>query len=65
MTVGERIIMNYSSRIKNVAPAKNSQGPVQYKIAADVLESIERESPLHGLVIRSLVKQGEWVVVDL
>jgi len=35
-----------------------------FKVARDVLDAIERESPLHGLVGRVLINKGKMVVVD-
>ena len=54
-----------ASPLKN-APTKepNPPGAEPFKVARDVLDAIERESPLHGLVARVLINKGKMVVVD-
>lgn len=56
--------MSYTSNIKKLAPEEPPQGAVPYKVARDVLDAIERESPLHGIVARSLIAKGKMAVID-
>jgi len=39
-------------------------GAEPFKVARDVLDAIERESPLHGIVARSLIAKGKMQVVE-
>jgi hypothetical protein len=55
----------YTSSIKN-APHQDptEPGAEPFKVARDVLDAIERESPLHGLVAKVLINKGKLQVVE-
>ena len=54
-----------TSPLKNAPHQEPTQpGAEPFKVARDVLDAIERESPLHGLVGRVLINKGKMVVVD-
>lgn len=55
----------YTSPLKN-APHQDptEPGAEPFKVARDVLDAIERESPLHGLVARVLINKGKLQVVE-
>jgi hypothetical protein len=55
----------------STSPLKNAphQDPTEpgaepFKVARDVLDAIERESPLHGLVAKVLINKGKLLVVE-
>lgn len=55
----------------SASPLKNAPhqepthpGAVPFKVARDVLDAIERESPLHGLVAQVLINKGKMQVID-
>jgi hypothetical protein len=51
--------------LKNPAPKETQPGAVpKYRIERDILESIEKESPLHGIVARAKIKKGDWELVE-
>jgi hypothetical protein len=63
----EKIWMSYCSTpsLKNAPTTEPYQsGAESFKVARDVLDAIERESPLHGIVARSLIAKGKIQVVE-
>jgi len=49
---------------RNAPTTEPPQGAEPFKVARDVLDAIERESPLHGIVARSLIAKGKMQVVE-
>ena len=64
--IGEIWMNNISaSPLKNAPHQEPTQpGAVPFKVARDVLDAIERESPLHGIVAQALIAKGKMQVVD-
>jgi len=53
-----------ASPLKNAPTTEpNQPGAEPFKVARDVLDAIEQESPLHGIVARSLIAKKKMVVV--
>ena len=54
-----------TSPLKNAPHQEPTQpGAEPFKVARDVLDAIERESPLHGIVAQALIAKGKMQVVD-
>lgn len=54
-----------TASLKNAPHQEPTQpGAVPFKVARDVLDAIERESPLHGIVAQVLINKGKMQVVD-
>ena len=53
-----------ASPLKNAPHYETPPGAVPFKVARDVLDAIERESPLHGIVAQALIAKGKMQVVD-
>ena len=53
-----------ASPLKNAPHQEPQLGAVPFKVARDVLDAIERESPLHGIVAQALIAKGKMQVVD-
>lgn len=53
-----------ASPLKNAPHQEPPPGAVPFKVARDVLDAIERESPLHGIVAQALIAKGKMKVVD-
>ncbi len=53
-----------TSPLKNAPTTETQPGAVPFKVARDVLDAIERESPLHGIVAQALIAKGKMQVVD-
>lgn len=55
----------YPSPLKNAPHQEpNQPGAEPFKVARDVLDAIERESPLHGIVAQVLINKGKMQVVE-
>lgn len=56
----------YPSLIKNAPQQEPTQPGAEppFKVARDVLDAIERESPLHGIVAQVLINKGKLLVVE-
>jgi len=53
-----------TSSSKNAPTTETPPGAVPFKVARDIFESVERDSPLHGLVGRALIAKGRMELID-